>query len=231
MELEKKNEKISDQEFQLNELLARLDSTNGECSGKVEATNELSDLKKIDSGCQTDTIKKSDGGDQDSVCFLNQQCDVILKKHSEELLNLQAKFHRLESVLSNKKENKVSAEEIIKSNFEMKSSNLGEGNIWKLLTVSEQSYLSLLNKLAETLQISDLKGSSALMHSSWLNCDDLADARRQDHKKILQSLEKMKKSIRYLQETLNLEPKRLGNVCFNDKRKNYTKFCFLELNY
>ncbi|GFY54168.1 hypothetical protein TNIN_437151, partial [Trichonephila inaurata madagascariensis] len=225
-ELEESNFRLAEKE-QLLVLLQlehspRLDSTNGECSGKVEATNELSDSKKIDCGCQTDTIKKADGGDQDSVCFLNQQCDVILKKHSEELLNLQAKFHRLESVLSNKKENKVSAEEIIKSNFEMKSSNLREGNIWKLLTVSEQSYLSLLNKLAETLQISDLKGSSALMHSSWLNCDDLADARRQDHKKILQSLEKMKKSIRYLQETLNLEPKRqnVENISSDERKPN-----------
>ncbi|GFU26346.1 hypothetical protein NPIL_133701 [Nephila pilipes] len=223
MELEKKNEKISDQEFHLNELLARMDSTNEEYSGKVKETTELSsDLKKVDCGCQTDAINIADCENQDNASLLNQQCDVILKKHSEELLSLQAKFHRLESVLSNKKENKVSVEENIKSIHEMKTSNLKEGNIWKLLTVSEQSYLSLLNKLAETLQLSDLKGSSALMHSSWLNCDDLADARRQDHKKILQSLEKMKKNIRYLQETLNLEPKRqnVENISSDERKPN-----------
>ncbi|CAL1280387.1 unnamed protein product [Larinioides sclopetarius] len=157
--------------------------------------------------------------DQKEAYSQNQHCNMILKKHSEELQTLQAKFHHLESVLSSKKEYRISTDESIKSINDMKTSHLKEGNIWKLLTVSEQTYLNLLNKLAEALQISDLKGSSALMHCSWLNCDDLADARRQDHKKILQSLDKMKKSIRHLQETVNLEPKRMLKI-FHQKIKS-----------
>lgn len=73
-------------------------------------------------------------------------------------------------------------------------------------------YLSLLTKLSESLQISDLKGTVTLMHSSWLNVDELADARRQDHKKILQSLDKLKRSIRYLQETYHQEQRRSENL-------------------
>ncbi|GIY25677.1 uncharacterized protein CDAR_263551 [Caerostris darwini] len=224
LELEKKNEKISDQEFHLNEMRARLSSINDSEAEKSNLSVELPpDLKKMDCGSQTEKTMSAELLNQKDVFSQNPQSDLILKKHSEELSMLQLKFHHLESVLSNKKDYRGSVNESIKSNPEMKTSiHLKEGNIWKLLTISEQSYLSLLNKLAETLQISDLKGSSALMHSSWLSCDDLADARRQDHKKILQSLERMKKSIRYLQETVNLEPKRQNaeNICSDDKKSN-----------
>ncbi|GBL74158.1 hypothetical protein AVEN_231046-1 [Araneus ventricosus] len=223
LELEKKNEKISDQEFQINEMLALLSASNDKLNEKANESSESpSSFKKVDCGCQTHEIGTSNSADQKEVYSQNQHCDMVLKRHSEELQNLQAKFHHLESVLSSKKEYRISTDESIKSNNDMKSSHLKEGNIWKLLTVSEQTYLSLLNKLAEALQISDLKGSSALMHCSWLNCDDLADARRQDHKKILQSLDKMKKSIRYLQETVNLEPKRqnVENISSEDRKSN-----------
>ncbi|KAF8790547.1 putative leucine-rich repeat-containing protein DDB_G0290503 [Argiope bruennichi] len=223
LELEKKNEKISDQEFQINEMLTFLNTSNDKLSEKGNDSNEsLSNFRKVDCGCQTDEIGMSNSAIQKEAYSQNQQCDMILKKHSEELQTLQAKFHHLESVLSSKKEHRISTDESAKSSNDMKSSYVKEGNIWKLLTVSEQTYLSLLNKLAETLQISDLKGSSALMHCSWLNCDDLADARRQDHKKILQSLEKMKKSIRYLQETVNLEPKRqnVENMSTDERKPN-----------
>ncbi|GIX76010.1 uncharacterized protein CEXT_458681 [Caerostris extrusa] len=180
-------------EFHLNEMLARLSSINDSEAEKSNLSVELvPDLKKMDCGSQTEKTTSAE--------LLNQKM-FSLKIHNY----------------------RGSVNESIKSNPEMKTSiHLKEGNIWKLLTVSEQSYLSLLNKLAETLQISDLKGSFALMHSSWLSCDDLADARRQDHKKILQSLERMKKSIRYLQETVNLEPKRQNaeNICSDDKKSN-----------
>ncbi|CAL1280386.1 unnamed protein product [Larinioides sclopetarius] len=223
LELEKKNEKISDQEFQINEMLALLSGSNDKLDERMNESSESpSNFKTIDCGCQTDEIGMLNSADQKEAYSQNQHCNMILKKHSEELQTLQAKFHHLESVLSSKKEYRISTDESIKSINDMKTSHLKEGNIWKLLTVSEQTYLNLLNKLAEALQISDLKGSSALMHCSWLNCDDLADARRQDHKKILQSLDKMKKSIRHLQETVNLEPKRqnVENISSEDKKPN-----------
>ncbi|XP_035220864.1 uncharacterized protein LOC118193825, partial [Stegodyphus dumicola] len=224
-EIEKKNEMLSVQEFQLHEIQIRLDSTIEEMNKRSKESQVQVVVEKSNFATQTDSLMKSFDEKKELSEPSNAQV-VILKRHSEELHEIQSKLQHLEAIFSNKREQKVRSDDTLnKANIGAKvSSTLKEGNIWKLLTISEQSYLSLMNKLSESLQIADLKGSTALMHSSWLNCDDLADARRQDHKKILQCLEKLKKNIRYLQETSHQEHKRqnVESISSDEKKPSFT---------
>ncbi|XP_042899857.1 uncharacterized protein [Parasteatoda tepidariorum] len=225
-ELEKKNEILSDHEFQINEIQARFDSAIEELKQKSKIMN----CEKVDSVCQTDSFFPHDCYEEDKHCHTSLH-DLTLKKHSEELQELRAKFQNLEIVLSNKKEFQRPLNNVTDKpgNSEMKGyTSSKEGHVWKLLTISEQSYLTLVNKLSDSLQISDLKGSIALMHSSWLNCEELSDARRLDHKRILQSLEKIKKNLRYLQESISMDTKRqnVENVLVEEKKS--TTMCHSE---
>lgn len=154
-----------------------------------------------------------------------------LENQTVMLNELHHKFQNLESIRSVVEELKQNME-TVKLRKEVRpevTSSKEENQVQKLLSISEHTYLNLVGKLCEALKLKDLKGAKTLKLSTWLENEDLVEARRDDHRKILHTLERLKADAYNAHDPSSHDWKRLmAESMYFSERKTSSPMCHSE---